>query len=90
MTQEGETKPMRIKTIIGILIAAHATAVFGGEQPPKPPEIKVLEKFVGTWDCEMVMKPAGWTPKEVREKSVEVNEIVSDLAVFKPQRTRFR
>ena len=31
------------------------------EGPPKPPELKVLQKFVGTWDCEVVMKPAVWT-----------------------------
>lgn len=46
--------------------------------PPKPTELKVLEKFVGTWDCEVVVRPAVWTPKEVRETSVEVNEMALD------------
>lgn len=45
---------------------------------PIPPELKVLERFVGTWDCEVVTESAIWTPKEVREKSVEVNEMVLD------------
>src|SRR5712692_5462637 len=34
--------------------------------PPKPPQLKVLEKFVGTWDSETVGKPAEWTPKGVK------------------------
>lgn len=45
---------------------------------PKPPELNVLERFVGIWDCEVVVKPAVWTPKEKREKSVEVNEMSLD------------
>lgn len=47
-------------------------------EPPKPPELKVLEKFVGTWDCEIVTKPAVWTPTERRDKAVEVNEMALD------------
>ena len=47
-------------------------------EPAKPPELKVLERFVGTWDCEVVIKPAVWTPTEKREKSVEVNEMSLD------------
>ena len=47
-------------------------------EPTKPPELKVLERFVGTWDCEVVMKPAIWMPDEKREKSMEVNEMSLD------------
>jgi hypothetical protein len=47
-------------------------------EPAKPAELKVLERFVGAWDCEVVMRPALWTPKEVREKSVEINEMALD------------
>jgi hypothetical protein len=47
-------------------------------EPPKPLELKVLEKFVGTWDCEIVTKPAVWTPKESQDKAVEVNEMTMD------------
>ena len=50
----------------------------GSRAAPKPPELKVLEKFVGTWDCEIVTKPALWTPKESRMKAVEVNEMALD------------
>jgi hypothetical protein len=49
----------------------------GGEQN-KPPELAVLGRFVGTWDGEVVTKPAVWTPKEVRENIVEVHEMVLD------------
>jgi hypothetical protein len=45
---------------------------------PKPPELNVLEKFVGVWDCEIITKPAVWTPDEKREKAVEVNEMALD------------
>jgi hypothetical protein len=38
------------------------------KQPPRPPELKVLEKLVGTWDWETIAKPAVWTPEEVRAK----------------------
>jgi hypothetical protein len=40
--------------------------------------LKVLERFIGTWDVESVSKPAVWTPKEVREKGVEVRKLVLD------------
>lgn len=71
---------MRKKTIVGLWIFAGLTVAVtrGDEGPSKPPELKVLERFVGTWDCDAVMKPAVWTPEEVREKSVEVNELVLD------------
>ena len=49
-----------------------------GAEPPKPPELKILEKFAGTWDCEVVAKPAEWTSQESRGKAVEVNEMAMD------------
>jgi hypothetical protein len=55
-----------------------AAMALGDEGPPKPPELKVLERFVGTWDAESVSKPAVWTPNEVRTKYVEVREMVLD------------
>jgi hypothetical protein len=67
---------------LAIPILAAATCCLGlqssAAEPTKPPELKLLEKFVGTWDCEVVVKPAVWTPKEKREKSVEVNEMSLD------------
>jgi hypothetical protein len=77
-TYNQKGKRMRVRTIIGfcVFVGAAVAAALGDEGPSKPPELKVLERFVGAWDCEVVMKPAEWTPKEAREKSVEVNELV--------------
>lgn len=69
---------MRTRIVPALLIALSAAVALGGEGPPKPPELKVLERFVGTWDAESVSKPAVWTPKEVREKYVEVREMILD------------
>ena len=69
---------MRVMIVIGLFAGVSATAALGGEGPAKPPELKVLEKFVGTWDAESVSKPAVWTRQEVRAKYVEVRELVLD------------
>ena len=69
---------METKIVVGLWIALTAAAALGEEGPSKPQELKVLEKFVGTWDCDVVVKSAVWTPKEVRDKTVEVNEMVLD------------
>lgn len=34
--------------------------------PPKPPELKVLERYLGSWNTEVVNKVAELNPKEVR------------------------
>ena len=41
-----------------------------------PPEMKVLEKMVGTWDDESLTKVAKWTPKETRHASTLKVEVV--------------
>jgi hypothetical protein len=69
---------MRVIVVIGLFAIVSAAVALGGEGPAKPPELKVLEKFVGTWDAESVSKRAVWTPKEVRAKYVEVRELVLD------------
>jgi hypothetical protein len=43
-----------------------------------PPEMKVLERLVGTWDAKAVSKPAQWTPREVRTTSKIVRQWVLD------------
>ncbi len=55
-----------------------AAIAVGEDRLPKPPELKVLEKFVGTWDCQEVARPAIWTPIEKRSSSLEVNKMVLD------------
>jgi len=69
-------KRIIVAALLSILGCLGHRAIAG--DPPKPPELKVLEKFVGTWDCEIVTKPAAWTPSEKREKAVEINEIAWD------------
>lgn len=49
---------------------------FGDDPPPKPPELAVLEKFIGTWDTKATIKVAEWTPKEVRTTGTITNEWV--------------
>lgn len=67
-----------IVVVIGLCAVVGAAVALGGEGPPKPSELKVLDRFVGTWDGESVSKPAVWTPKEVRGKFVEVRKLVLD------------
>ena len=44
----------------------------------KPPESKVLERLVGTWNSESVSRVAEWTPVEARAKGVLTRELVLD------------
>jgi hypothetical protein len=48
------------------------------EGPPKPPELKVLDRYLGTWDTETVNKVAEWNPKEMRIAARFTNEWVLD------------
>src|SRR5947208_636517 len=61
-----------------VVICAGFVFVLPGEgvsQPPaKPPELKVLERFIGKWQFEMISKPAEWTPKEARLIGTSTNE----------------
>ncbi len=34
------------------------------EATPTPPELKPLKRFVGSWEHQVVSKPAAWTPEE--------------------------
>jgi hypothetical protein len=61
--------------VSGLLISAYSDAQEGS---PKPPELKVLERFVGAWDSETVGKPAEWTPKGVKQTGTNKYEWVLD------------
>jgi acylphosphatase len=63
----------RIRVIPAVFAIYSLGQLTTAAELPKPPELKVLERFVGTWDDESVSTPAVWTPKEVRAKSMEVN-----------------
>jgi hypothetical protein len=68
----------RIRAIALLLAISFPGQQTSAAEPGKPPELKVLERFVGTWDVEAITKPTVWTPTEKREKCVEYNELVLD------------
>jgi hypothetical protein len=51
---------------IGLLVVPGSFTALADE---KPAELKVLERFIGTWKDEAVYKPSPQTPKERRETS---------------------
>ena len=57
-----------------LICAARAVA----EAPPKPPELKVLDKLIGDWDFKMVSKVAEWTPNEVQVTGTLTREWILD------------
>lgn len=68
--------------LIAVLVCAgcyFASPCHSSAQPPaKPPELKVLERFIGKWKIETISKPAEWTPKEERFTGTSTNEWVLD------------
>jgi hypothetical protein len=48
---------------------------------PLSPEMKVLERLIGTWDTVAVAKPAEWTPKEARTTSTNTRTWVLDKSL---------
>jgi hypothetical protein len=68
----------RLPAIAVLFTIGSLGTMVSAAEPAKPPELKVLERFVGTWNVEAVTKPAVWTPTEKREKCVEYNEMVLD------------
>ena len=57
--------------------AAGATAAAGAAAaPPKPAELKVLDRYVGTWDSRYTVKPGPGTPQEVKGTGTDVVEWV--------------
>jgi hypothetical protein len=58
--------------LVGVLCVGTRAA----DGPDKPPELKVLDRLIGTWESDVVAKPAKWTPKEVRTKATLTREWV--------------
>ena len=59
-----------------ILIAL--AVVSGGAESQIPPEMKVLERMVGTWKSTSVSRVAKWTPEETRSTQTYKTELVLD------------
>ena len=51
-------------TLVAV-VAVFGSTVFGHADEPgaKSPELQVLDRYVGTWDETVVVKPALWTPE---------------------------
>ena len=67
----------------GLLVSVTAALMFAEDKdakenqpPPKPPELKVLDRLVGTWNSETINKVAEWTPKELRTTGTLTREWV--------------
>jgi hypothetical protein len=61
----------RVRSCIAcFLVVAASSAARGAEEVPgtvaKPDELKVLDRLVGTWTSETVMRVAEWNPKELK------------------------
>lgn len=46
--------------------------------PPKPPELRVLDAFVGTWNTDVHHKAAAWNPKEFKSSGTATYEWTLD------------
>jgi hypothetical protein len=60
------TAPLLALSLSLILLCApprHARAAAAAAAADKPPELKLLERWVGTWDSQWTAKPATWTPQ---------------------------
>jgi hypothetical protein len=71
--------------VLGLLVALSiGPSVPAANEPkenlpiPKPPQLKVLEKFVGTWNIESLAKPTEAVPRETRSKGVLTSEWTLD------------
>ena len=61
--------PMTVSLVLAVLMHAD---VPGQESTPPPPEMKVLERLVGTWRVENI----GKVPEETRSTSITKRELV--------------
>jgi hypothetical protein len=50
-------------------------------ETPLSPEMRILERWIGTWDTVAVAKPAEWTPKEARTTSTSTRTWVLDKSL---------
>jgi hypothetical protein len=66
----------RLLLLAGAIFASLGQGSGFAQPPAKPPELKVLDRYLGTWKIEGVLKPAEWTPKERRVTATTTNEWV--------------
>jgi uncharacterized protein DUF1579 len=71
--------------VVAAVLAGSAAAQPDKEQkgeepvaPPRPPEMKVLDRFLGTWTTEIVNRPVDGTQKEVKSHGISKFEWALD------------
>lgn len=77
---------MGLMVVLGLSVAIGSSAVGRAQDkepkenvpPPKPVELKVLNRFLGAWETDVTSKQAEWTPKEFQSKGVSSFEWMLD------------
>lgn len=60
-----KTKMKPLLTIVAVVAVFGITPTGHADEPnAKSPELQVLDRYVGTWDETVVIKPALWTPEK--------------------------
>ena len=88
----GLVKPMTVVAAVGVFLLAGLPGEAQEARPdPQPPELKPLQRFIGSWKWQVVMKRAEWTPERTTmTATVSVNWIlrgrmIEHKAVWSPR-----
>jgi len=57
---------MKTRIVLALVAATITLSALAQEAPPKPVELKILDRLIGTWDTKAMGKVAPWTPVEFR------------------------
>jgi hypothetical protein len=68
----------RARLPVCFMLLGLSAAAGQAQPPPKPPELKVLERFVGAWDFGVISMKAEWTPKQSSSTGTSANEWTLD------------
>ncbi len=75
-TNDWRRSSLPVGGLVGLAFVLAASQEALSQPPAKPPELKVLDRYVGNWKFETVHKPAAWSPKEVRISGTSTNQWV--------------
>ena len=65
----------RLSVVIAAIVMSWGAAATGHAQlPAKPPELRVLERFVGTWDYQVTTRAAVWTPRAAQSRGTATTQ----------------
>ena len=60
--------------IAAIVMSWGAVATVHAQLPAKPPELRALERFAGTWDYEVTTRAAVWTPRAAQSRGTATTQ----------------